>query len=192
MTTNEPTNHPPIASLESLLWPISEDRSDYWVYAVLDGAQNRSIASTLFDSFARYECLYEGELTSEMRAVAPYLIRLRQGTPYTQWLFDNVPANNWGIFIKSTANFKELRRHLRRFLRVKSEEGKTLLFRWYDPRVMRAYLPTCTEEELNFIFGPMSHIITESETNYTFHEFSIESTELSCETVETDTHALVQ
>jgi hypothetical protein len=39
-------------------------------------------------------------------------------------------------------------RRRRRFLRVKDEDG--LVFRFYDPRVMRVYLPTCAAGELAF------------------------------------------
>ena len=30
-----------------------------------------------------------------------------------------------------------------------------MLFRYYDPRVLRAYLPTCDESELRAVFGPI-------------------------------------
>ncbi len=180
-----------VSAFESLLWPDDSPEQEQWVYAVLDSAHDRSIASTLFKSFARYECLYEGELTSEMKAVAPYLIRLRKGEPYTNWLLSNLPQKNWGIFIRSEVSFKELRRHLRRFLRVKTEEGKTLLFRWYDPRVLRLYLPTCSEEELQYVFGPAQSFIAESETNNTFHEYSLDNSILHTQNFDI-THSLVE
>ncbi len=46
-----------------------------------------------------------------------------------------------------------LRRHLRTLLRVKDESGRYLLFRYYDPRIMRNYLPTCRTGELKTVFG---------------------------------------
>lgn len=54
-----------------------------------------------------------------------------------------------------------LRRHFRRFLRVTDEQGQPLMFRYYDPRVLRVYLPTCTAEELALVFGPVSAYLIE-------------------------------
>ena len=59
----------------------------------------------------------------------------------------------WGIFLRSDDLLRTLRRHLRTFLRVKDESGRFLLFRYYDPRVLRIYLPTCHEGELKTVFG---------------------------------------
>jgi hypothetical protein len=36
-----------------------------------------------------------------------------------------------------------------------------MIFRWYDPRVLRVYLPTCTENELDMLFGPLSSYFVE-------------------------------
>jgi len=52
---------------------------------------------------------------------------------------------------------------LREFLRVRDESGKRLIFRYYDPRVLRVYLPTCWPAELDTFFGPISAFITEGE-----------------------------
>jgi hypothetical protein len=48
---------------------------------------------------------------------------------------------------------------LRTLLRVRDEAGRTLLFRFYDPRVLRAYLPTCTATEWQSVFGPVHQLI---------------------------------
>jgi hypothetical protein len=58
-----------------------------------------------------------------------------------------------------------MRQHLRRLLTVYDEKGKPLLFRFYDPRVMRVYLPTCNSEELTAIFGPVASYILEDESS---------------------------
>jgi hypothetical protein len=56
-----------------------------------------------------------------------------------------------------------MRKHFRRFLTVHDSDGKPLLFRYYDPRVLRVYLPTCTAEELQTIFGPVLCFLQEGE-----------------------------
>ena len=51
-----------------------------------------------------------------------------------------------------------MRRHLRRFLLVKNEAGARCRFRFYDQRVLRAFLPSCTPEETVHFFGPLQRI----------------------------------
>ncbi len=45
---------------------------------------------------------------------------------------------------------------------MRDTRGRILVFRFYDPRVLRAYLPTCTAEEIAQFFGPISHFAAES------------------------------
>ena len=56
------------------------------------------------------------------------------------------------------ATLEELRRHFRKFLKVEDPKGKSLIFRYYDPRVLRVYLPTCNAMELQTVFGPVNGV----------------------------------
>ena len=56
-----------------------------------------------------------------------------------------------------------LHRHFRRLLRVQDERGVRMLFRFYDPRVLRVYLPTCRPGELEQVFGPVEFFLTEAD-----------------------------
>ncbi len=38
-----------------------------------------------------------------------------------------------------------------------------MIFRYYDPRVLRVYLPTCLAPELRTVFGPVRRFLLESE-----------------------------
>lgn len=42
-------------------------------------------------------------------------------------------------------------------------EGREVYFRYYDPRVLRLFLPTCTPEEINTFFGPVACFLMEAE-----------------------------
>ncbi len=43
----------------------------------------------------------------------------------------------------------------------RDESGKKLFFRYYDPRILRAYLPSCTSTELAEFFGPVGRFLLE-------------------------------
>jgi hypothetical protein len=133
------------------------------VYAIVDAARDPRVFGAVEGCGLPYQCLYDGKLPAELAEVAPYLVRLRRDRPFTAKLLADGWGQSWGCFVTAGLGLPELRKHLRRFLRVQSEDGKTLVFRFYDPRVLRAYLPTCTEDELATFFGPIGRFVVEAE-----------------------------
>ena len=133
------------------------------VFAVLDGASVGDLLTPLYEHHPPFECLYRGELQPDIAEVAPYLVQLEQGTEFTKWVLEQGWANHWGIFAVADAALAVMRRHFRRFLTVHDPDGKPLYFRYYDPRVLRVYLPTCNAEELGTIFGPVQSFVLEDE-----------------------------
>ncbi|MDX2147474.1 MAG: DUF4123 domain-containing protein [Planctomycetota bacterium] len=132
--------------------------------AILDGARSRAIEPMIRLGRAEYLCLFSGKLTPRMEAAAAYAVRLEPGTTFTRELMSSMWGKAWGILasVDENATMPEVRRHLRRFLRVGDEEGKTYYFRFYDPRVLRAYVPTCTNAEFAAFLGPMKRVIAET------------------------------
>jgi hypothetical protein len=139
---------------------------------ILDAARDDGIFQKLADLDTEVLCLYIGDKAVELATVAPYLINLKREDSFTQWLLMSGWGKSWGIFLQSSAPFKELHRHFRKFLMVHDEEGTPFYFRYYDPRVLRVYLPTCNESELQTVFGPVSHFFIEGKEENQVIEFS--------------------
>lgn len=140
---------------------FSEDAERF--YAILDGASVPDLLNKLEEYRPEYECLYRGELKPDLAEVAPYLIALDRESEFTTLLLEKGWGKHWGIFIASNARLAALRRHFRGFLIVYDPKGKPLYFRYYDPRVLRVYLPTCDPQELETIFGPVVSYALEAE-----------------------------
>jgi hypothetical protein len=62
------------------------------------------------------------------------------------------------VFLSATVVPAELRAHLRRLTRVRTADGRVLLFRFYDPLVLQALLPTFDSAQLAEMFGPIEQI----------------------------------
>ena len=73
--------------------------------------------------------------------------------------------------------------HLRTFLKVYGPDLKPLYFRYYDPRVLRVYLPTCNDQELQTVFGPVLRYLLEDEDPATLLKFWIDRDEYQSEKV---------
>lgn len=145
------------------LWWQDEEKEPPRVYALLDAARDESIYPKILDSGLESTCLYQGDKARELAWVAPYLVELKRDDPFTEWVVENGWGKSWGVFAGSEATLNELKRHFRTFLMVYDEEGNSLYFRYYDPRVLRVYLPTCNAGELGTVFGPVEYYIVERE-----------------------------
>lgn len=159
-----------ISSLVHYVWRPA-DRGKAQVYVIVDAARDKRIYPMLLDSDADFFCLYRGQPAHDLADVAPYIVRLESGASFTQGLLSNAWGNSWGICMESAATLSELRTHFRQFLTVYDEAGKPLLFRYYDPRVLRVYLPTCTGSELQLIFGSVTRFYVEGEEENMLIEF---------------------
>jgi hypothetical protein len=132
------------------------------VFAILDGASIPDLLAQLEQYQPEYGCLYRGELPADLAAAAPYLVRLEQGSALVKWLLLEGWGRHWGIFAVAKANLRTMRQHFRSLLTVQLPDGKTVYFRFYDPRVFRTFLPTCRDEERQRLFGPILQYWVES------------------------------
>ena len=135
-------------------WPHGDSRRDIW--AVLDCARDSSAARFVMHSGSESECLFAGELDPDLRLASPFLIRVEFDDRKSIRMIEESWGASWGIFLKADLGVKTLRRHLRTLLRVRDPQGKFLLFRYYDPRVLRVYVPECTAAELAVFTGPVA------------------------------------
>jgi hypothetical protein len=107
-----------------------------------------------------------------MRESAPYLIPIPLDSQYLESWTDHW-GKNVGIFLTSSATPDRLLRHLREIFVVKDEGGQEYFFRFYDPRVLRVFLPTCTLQEAKEFFGPIGVILSEAEAAEAILKFSL-------------------
>lgn len=139
-----------------------EDRR---VYAILDGARDERIEPMVSSCKQPHECLYNEPLTDNMRAAAPHIVELDSDAEFTQQLITLGWGQSWGIFLVTypPVTLTTVRKNFRKINIVQEPSGEMVFFRYYDPRVMRTYLPTCTPDEVQFVFGPVKEILMEGE-----------------------------
>ncbi|MGB9178335.1 MAG: DUF4123 domain-containing protein [Pyrinomonadaceae bacterium] len=142
------------------------------LFALLDAARAPEILETLRGSQEKYQSLYEGAKGAELAAYAPYIVQLPAGSGLLEKLVNEGWGNSWGVYLTSTTPFDKVRRYLRQFLMVKLADGREVYFRFYDPRVLRAFLPTCTPDEMSRLFGPISCYLMEGENSETLLQFT--------------------
>ncbi len=156
---------------------ISEER----LYALIDAASLPGLLPLLAKQSLTYVSLLPGQLDPELASAAPYLVQLSPRAPLLDLFLTQGMGGHWGVLVQSRADFRVLRMHFRGLLSVWDPDGKPLLFRYYDPRVLRVYLPTCTPAELDTVFGPAATFYAEAPEVTALIRFRVSDTGLGQE-----------
>jgi pSer/pThr/pTyr-binding forkhead associated (FHA) protein len=133
------------------------------LFCLVDAACDQSIPSILALSHEQYQSLYDGHSAIELAAWAPYLVQLPPNATLTKTLIDRGWGKGWASYFTSFGSFQELRHHFRQFLMVQIDNGEQVFFRFYDPRVLRDFLPTTTPNEMRVFYGPVTMWLLEAE-----------------------------
>jgi Domain of unknown function (DUF4123)/FHA domain len=172
------TDATPAAAPSSALWPAAKPlapaipqlrlpdllRKDFQpLYALLDASREPSVLKVILESKEEHQSLYEGAQGAQLAHFAPYLIRIPPKSALLDTLVHQAWSKSWGVFLTSGKPLKDLRTHFRHFLTVKLPDGQQVYFRYYDPRVLRLFLPTCLPEETTQFFGPVKQFLIEAE-----------------------------
>jgi len=142
------------------LWPAgAKPGSSVW--GILDCARDPAIYGALLESRLEFRCLFSGTLVREVEINAPQLVELLPSNRLVHHWLDEGWGQSWGVMLR-VADAANLRHHLRKLLKVRVEGyERPLLFRFYDPRVLRAVLPTCSAEQSRELYGPIEAYLAE-------------------------------
>jgi hypothetical protein len=146
-------------------------------YILLDSARMGFEIMTAKELNPKFDSLYRGRKEEPLAAVAPFLFPF-QKSEFIDWFLQKGWGDSWGILALSKKDLKSIFKHFRQFLMVKTEGGEEFYFRFYDPRVLRVFLPTCDRHQLSEFFGPVDYFICEDEDPSTGTVFSFDRNEL--------------
>lgn len=119
------------------------------VFALLDAARDAGVVPLLDGGDCPYTCLYKGQAAATYRHYAPYLVQLHAEARVTDRLLQDGWGSSLGCFVGTSRAPEDLLHHFRRFLFATLPDGRQAYFRFYDPRVLRGFLPTSDGEQLD-------------------------------------------
>jgi hypothetical protein len=147
------------ARVEEALAGLSAEPS---LYGVLDAARAERVLVLLRSAIDEHQSLYVGRQGEALAKEAPYLVRFVAGSRLLRALVEEGWGEAWGIYLAADEPMKMVRRHLRRLLMVEKEtSSKRLYFRFYDPRVIRDFLPLATPRQESELFGDLRALLFE-------------------------------
>lgn len=149
-------------SARSVLQALQQIARRKTLFAVLDAARSERIVPLLRTAADEHGSLYEGLRAETMEDAAPYLVHFAPESRLLPRLVLEGWGDSWGILVDTPATFRDLRAHFRRLLVVTREkDALPMYFRFYDPRVLRGFLPVATQRQVEVMFGPIDRFLTE-------------------------------
>ena len=140
-------------------------------YLLLDGARLGGHLEIALQLQPDHVALYMHTEDGDVCEAGPYLCSFEENSNFHAFFAQEGAGQSWGFRIKSTGSLSSLSTHFRRFLKVTTDSGQSLHFRFYDPRVLRLFLPTCTPAQLIEFFGPVSYFLAEAKEKGLEHLF---------------------
>lgn len=162
-----------VSSIINSLWSPLADGSKPNIFMVLDCARDKRIEPLINNANIEQSCLYAGNLSYKLKRAAPHIVKLSENSNFTSEILTLGWGKSWGIFLLANqeTSMKTVRANCRRLAKVKSVDGKSLVFRYYDPRVTRLMLPVCNQHEVDCILGDSISLLIEQEHKFGFTLF---------------------
>lgn len=150
---------------------MTDQQGGNW-FAVIDGAQDSRLMA-LAQSCGNHVCMISGELDPGLAPALPWLVQLNPEERLTQVWRDHGQGRNWGITLQSPMDLLHVKLHLKKFLNARLPDGRLVLFRFYDPRVLRTYLAAATPAEREPWFAGVTRYSVESAQPGVYHDFTL-------------------
>ncbi|UCE58243.1 MAG: DUF4123 domain-containing protein [Phycisphaerales bacterium] len=140
------------------------------LYGVVDAARDRELAlAAQAHSPGQPRWLFKGTAGGHMADVAPYFVPIEfdkrypyPGSGYLDLWAESL-GRSAGILLIAAIAPDALWDHLRELFAVTGPDDREYYFRFYDPRVLRLFFPTCTPSEAGEFFGPIRSVLVEAE-----------------------------
>jgi hypothetical protein len=168
--------------LQQIRQQLFNDRTR--LYCVLDGVMVPDLPNHIYKAQVPHHCLVQGELTPDLVHASPYLAYLSPDSKFAEWVIEESIGKHWGIFVQSHRSMNEMRRHFRALLQAYDEKGRPMKFRFYDPRVLSRFLPTCNGGELKTLFGDVGAFFSESEDGKGLVRYTVDDGKLNIKNLE--------
>jgi len=131
-------------------------------YLILDAALWDIEMDTAFSLGNKYTSLFATRGAEHgLDSVAPYLFEYIENDELSKWIKEKERNGLRTLCISSEMSLEQLRKHLRRFLRMKKEDGTYIYFRFYDPFVANTVFPNLSQEQTVQFFEKIDYLIAD-------------------------------
>ena len=144
-------------------------------YLLVDASKDHTIQFVIETLSDGALCLFDGQAFEDLSAFAPWLVPLGQDDQgVVDWFMEEGWGKDWGLFLVAGSQPRRVKTSLKRSLRVKTEEGKELFFKFYRPSVFHNYLPELEPAQACFVMRDLAQVWAEDpDDSHLVHRYAI-------------------
>lgn len=131
------------------------------LFAVIDPARDPILFDTMTVLAPDGQCLFGGTLSEAVLRASPHVMAMPQPGALLDWWRQHGRGKSYGIACRGDVGMHALRLHLKTLLRVRLPDGRLVLFRFWDPRVLKIFMENSTPLEQARLFGPIRTFYSE-------------------------------
>ena len=152
-------------------------------YLILDPCVVEHWLSTSINLNSNYLPIFNEEFDIELKNVGPFIFKYSADSLFGKWIMDECIEKDFGILLVCDTDIIEIANHFRQFIRITTPDYILSYFRFYDPRVLRIFLPTCDAGQLREFFGPVTYYFCADDDPAFFLVYSLRYGQLHTERV---------
>ncbi|UCE30812.1 MAG: DUF4123 domain-containing protein, partial [Burkholderiales bacterium] len=132
------------------------------LFALADASVNDALPARFYaDHTLPFDCLLPGDLTAEVFRRSPFVADVTDHPEVLRWLLGGW-GRAWATYALARSTLRELVYRLRPALDARAPDGVPMLFRFYDPRVLRVAAPVLTPAQQRTLLGTVEAFVCES------------------------------
>ena len=130
-------------------------------YAFLDASFHEALPAKIWELEKEPQAisLFFQSSAAELSEQAPYIVKLEQESSLMNWILGCWQKQPIGFFFTSSLSLDALFNLYRSRVCAVDDHGKSMLFRFYDPRVMLAYIQHAPKQSVEQLLHPISRLI---------------------------------
>lgn len=130
-------------------------------YAVVDSTRHAELYNFITEH-AVHQCLYSDIEAIRLARYAPYCVDLDRSPEFVSRWFAHAGQGwhmHWGWLFQSRLSLAALQHHFKKISHIQLPNQQPLLWRFYDPRVLKKSLPGLSQEQTAENFGALQPIV---------------------------------
>lgn len=147
------------------------------IYAVIDAAKVFGLPERLQMSGLQHRCLYYGRGEEEWGDAAPWLVQLEPNHQLTRKFFlagEDAASLSFqrstSLFFTGSDDFDSAASHLRKFTKMRAEDGRVLMLRFYDPVTFADLLEVMPPSQVAELHGRFRVVCIQENGNWSCTE----------------------
>jgi len=141
---------------------VLEKDSALHLYALIDASRDPGVIPLTIEAMTeRYECLYRGHAREDYGDQAPWLVELVATEGVFDWVMEEIYGDRSCILFTSKFTTKELAENLRRFTKIRDDDGEMIFFRIADPLTLNSHMPVLSKEQRELFFQKIDTVFAE-------------------------------